>query len=174
MEERTIERKIVFEGRVLKLKVDTVELPNGQQTTREVVVHPGAVAVVALTEADEVLLIKQYRYPVGKVIWEIPAGKLEREENPLTCAQRELAEETGHGAAQWTHLSTFFTTPGFSDEIMHLFLARELFTDKKTADDDEFIELYTIPLAEALRMIAAGEIEDLKTIAGILLARQKQ
>lgn len=174
MEEKTLESKLIFEGRVLGLKVDLIELPDGQQSAREVVVHPGAVAVVAVTEADEVLLIKQFRYPVGKVIWEIPAGKLEKGEDPLECAQRELAEETGHGAVQWTHLTTFFTTPGFSNEIMHVYLATGLFIDERTADDDEFIELHRIPLNEAVRMIAGGEIEDLKTIAGILLTLHKK
>lgn len=170
MDETTVDSKLVFEGKVLNLKVDTVNLPNGKQAVREVVVHPGAVAVVAVTDADELVLIKQFRYPVGQVIWEIPAGKLEKGEDPLSCAQRELAEETGHGAEQWKHLSTFFTTPGFSDEIMYIYLASGLHTDKQTADDDEFIELHYIPFAEALRMISDGEIKDAKTIAGILLA----
>ena len=170
MEEKNVESKLVFEGRVFSVKVDAVNLPNGKQASREVVVHPGAVAVVAVNENDELLLIKQFRYPVGEVIWEIPAGKLEKGESPIICAKRELAEETGHGAEQWKHLSTFFTTPGFSDEIMYIYLASDLITDKKTADDDEFIELHYVPFAEALRMIANGEIKDAKTIAGILLA----
>lgn len=172
MDETTVDSKLVFEGRVVNLKVDTVNLPNGKQAAREVVVHPGAVAVVAVTDADELVLIKQFRYPVGQVIWEIPAGKLEKGENPLSCAQRELAEETGHGADQWKHLSTFFTTPGFSDEIMYVYLATGLHTDKQIADDDEFIELHYVPFAEAVRMIADGEIKDAKSIAGILLANQ--
>ena len=170
MDETTVDSKLVFEGKILNLKVDTVNLPNGRQAVREVVVHPGAVAVVAVTDADELVLIKQFRYPVGQVIWEIPAGKLEKGEDPLSCAQRELAEETGHGAEQWKHLSTFFTTPGFSDEIMYVYLASGLHTDKQTADDDEFIEPHYISFAEALRMISDGEIKDAKSIAGILLA----
>lgn len=172
MEETTVESRLVFEGRVLNMKVDTVKLPNGKQSTREVVVHPGAIAVVAVTDADELVLIKQFRYPVGQVIWEIPAGKLEKGEDPLNCAKRELAEETGHGAEQWKHLSTFFTTPGFTDEIMYIYLATGLNTDKQTADDDEFIELQYVPFSEALGMIASGEIKDAKTIAGILLAEK--
>lgn len=170
MKETTIESKLVFEGRMLSMKVDTVNLPNGKQAAREVVVHPGAAAVVAVTDADEMLLIKQFRYPVDQIIWEIPAGKLESGENPLICAKRELAEETGYGAEQWKHLSTFFTTPGFSDEVMYIYLASGLKTGPKTADEDEFIELYHVPFAEAVRMIASGEIKDAKTIAGILLA----
>ncbi len=172
MDETTIRSKLVFEGRVLNLKVDTVKLPNGKEAAREVVVHPGAVAVAAVTEAGELLLIKQFRYPVGQVIWEIPAGKLEKGENPLVCAKRELAEETGYGAKQWKHLSTFFTTPGFSDEVMYIYLASGLHTDNKTADDDEFIELHHVPFAKALNMITNGEIKDAKTIAGILLAEK--
>lgn len=170
MDETRIDSKVVFEGRMLTMKVDTVKLPNGKQAAREVVVHPGAVAVTAVNDKDEILLIKQFRYPVGRVLWEIPAGKLEKGEDPLICAKRELAEETGYGADGWQHLSTFFTTPGFTDEIMYVYLATGLYEDKKAADDDEFIELHYVPFSQALKMIFAGEIKDAKTIAGILLA----
>jgi ADP-ribose pyrophosphatase len=171
VKETTIKSKLVFEGKMLKIKKDTVILPNGKQAAREVVVHPGAVAVVAVTDSGRLLLIKQYRYPVAEVIWEIPAGKLEKGEDPLICAKRELAEETGYGAERWTHLSTFFTTPGFSDEIMHVYLASGLEINEQTADDDEFIdEPYFVSFAEALGMITSGEIKDAKTIAGILLS----
>jgi len=170
VDETRIDSKVVFEGRMLTMKVDTVKLPNGRQASREVVVHPGAVAVTAVNEKDEILLIKQFRYPAGHVLWEIPAGKLEKGEEPLICAKRELAEETGYGAEEWRHLSTFFTTPGFTDEIMYVYLATGLYEDKKAADDDELIELHNVPFSAALKMISTGEIKDAKTIAGILLA----
>lgn len=172
MIEKKVSSKSIYEGKIVHLKVDDVILPNGKITSREVVRHQGAVAVAALNNKNELILIKQFRYPVDKVLWELPAGKLEKGEEPEQCAKRELAEETGYGAKKWTHLSTFYTTPGFSDEIMHVFLAQGLYNKTLNADDDEFIEVYQISLTRSLEMIKFGEIVDAKTIAGILLTNQ--
>lgn len=170
MQEKTVKSSEVFRGKIINVKVDTVTLPDGRQTEREVVEHPGAVAVVALTEDEEVLLVSQFRYPVGEILLEVPAGKLEPGEDPLESAKRELAEETGFMANSWELLSVFYTTPGFSNEIMYLYLARDLSPDKKQADDDEFIELQQMPLKDAVSKALSGHFKDAKTIAGILIA----
>ena len=171
MKEKTIASKTIYDGKILSLKVDTVLLPNGKETTREVVVHPGAVTIAAVTDNQEVIMIKQFRYPAGKILWELPAGKIDAGEDPKDCALRELAEETGFGARETKHISTFYTTPGFSDEIMHVFWAGNLYPDKKIPDDDEFIDIHKIPLKKAVEMVVSGEITDGKSIAGILLAK---
>lgn len=171
MEEKKVAGEWIYQGIILDLKIDTVILPDGNRTTREVVVHQGAVAIVAVTEAEEILLVKQFRYPVGQVLLEIPAGKLEKGEDPLECAKRELSEETGCAAEEWQPISTFYTTPGFSDEIMHLYLAKKLYKNEQTADTDEFIEVQQVSLDSAVQKVFSGEIKDAKSIAGILLTR---
>ena len=170
MQEKTVKSSTVFRGKIVEVKVDTVTLPDGRQTEREVVEHPGAVAVVAMTENEEVLLVSQFRYPVGEILLEVPAGKLEPGEDPLESAKRELAEETGFMANSWELLSVFYTTPGFSNEIMYLYLARDLSPDKKQADDDEFIEVHRISLTDAMSKALSGDFKDAKTIAGILIS----
>lgn len=170
MQEDKIDGQVVYKGKIVDLKVDRVLLPNGKEAKREVVVHKGAVAIAAVTPDQEIILIRQFRYPAGEILWEIPAGKLEIGEDPEDCAKRELAEETGYGARVWKKLSTFYTSPGFSDEIMHLYLATDLYPKKLNADDDEFIEIYKIPYARAAEMIIGQEIRDCKTISGILMA----
>lgn len=172
MKETKVESQLKYQGKILDLRVDQVLLPNGKHANREVVLHHGSVAIVAVTSKNEVILVKQYRYPVNDVLWEIPAGKLEKDENPDECARRELAEETGFGATNWLKISTFFSTPGFSDEIMYLYLAQELFAEKLESDDDEFIEIHKIPYTEAVDKIVKGEIRDAKTIAGVLLVEK--
>lgn len=170
MKEKRVESRWIYRGQILDLKLDTVVLPNGKTAPREVVVHPGAVTVAALTDLGEVLLVRQFRYPVGEALWELPAGKLEKKEDPLECAKRELAEETGFGAREWKHVSTFYTTPGFSDEIMYMYLAKGLYKEERDADDDEFLQVKAVLLSMALEMVLSGEIKDAKTITGILWA----
>lgn len=169
--EERLASEVVFAGRMLTVRRDTVRLPDGREAGREVVGHPGAVAVVPVTDAGEVVLVRQFRYPVGKVLLEVPAGKLDKGEGPEACARRELEEETGYRAGRLEHLATFYTAPGFTDEIMHLYAARELTKTAPNTDSDEFIEVGHYAPAEVRGMLAAKEIEDAKTIVGLLLAR---
>jgi ADP-ribose pyrophosphatase len=162
-------QEVMFQGRMIRLDRDTVRLPNGAETTREVVRHPGAVAVVALKD-DNILLVRQYRYPIEQITLEIPAGKLDKGEAPLVCAERELREETGY-SGKLTFVGKFYSTPGFSDEIMHLFVATELVWNPLTADDDEFLSVVAIPWQEALTRAQQSEFIDAKTILGILMAQ---
>ncbi|MFZ3130857.1 MAG: NUDIX hydrolase [Desulfosporosinus sp.] len=166
-QEERVRGEVLFKGRMLSVERDTVRLANGHQTSREVVRHPGAVAIVALKD-QQVLLVRQYRYPIAQEILEIPAGKLDFQEPPLDCAVRELREETGYRGTM-EHISTFYSTPGFTDEVLYLFLARDLVWDPLTPDDDEFIEVERIPWAEAVQMAHRNEFKDAKTILGILL-----
>lgn len=168
-QEERIEGEELFKGRLLRVERDTVRLPNGLETTREVVRHPGAVGIIALKD-QQLLLVRQYRYAIAKDTLEIPAGKLDSQEPPLDCAVRELREETGYRGTM-EHISTFYTTPGFTDEVMHLFLARDLVWDPLTPDDDEFIEVERIPWDEAVRKAQQNEFDDGKTILGILLVK---
>ncbi|WP_027719469.1 NUDIX hydrolase [Desulfovirgula thermocuniculi] len=168
--EKTLHSQVIYRGKILNLRVDRVLLPNGTEGLREVVEHAGAVAVVALTEEGEVVMVRQYRYAVGRHLLEIPAGKLEEGEDPLQCAKRELAEETGYTARRWEPLLSFYSTPGFSSEKMHLFLARGLERGGQAPDEDEFLQVVKVPLAEALGMLWRGEICDAKSAAGLLAA----
>lgn len=167
LKETKIASKEIFKGKIINLRVDTVKLPNGKEATREVVEHPGAVAVVALNEKNELVMIHQFRAPINEVIIEIPAGKLEKGEDPLVCAKRELEEETGYQAASWKQMFTFYTTPGFSDEKMYLYMAKDLKSLEQSLDEDEFVELVYIPVKDALDMARNGKIKDAKTILGI-------
>lgn len=173
LEEKCLKSERIYNGKILNLRRDIVELPNGQQASREVVEHSGAIGVVALERDSRVYLVRQYRYPIGKVTLEIPAGKLEEGEEPLNCARRELREEAGIEAERWEPLLTFYTTPGFSNEIMHLFLATELSRREAAPDQDEFLQIVSLPLEEALDKVSKGEILDAKTILGLLLVRYK-
>lgn len=167
--EKTVASQLVFTGKILELRVDQVELPNGKIGQREVVKHPGAVAIAAVTPERELVLVSQYRKPVEKELLEIPAGKLDPGEDPLVCAQRELKEETGYTAGHWKLVSRYFTSPGFSDEVMYFFRATELKADHPESEEDEFIEVKLVPLTKAREMVQSGRIEDAKTIIGILL-----
>lgn len=138
---------------------------------REVVEHPGAVAILALEDRDKVVLVRQYRQPAGSVLLEVPAGKLDPGESPLQCAQRELAEETGLQGADWKQLACFYPSPGFCDEKIYLFLARKLAAAQPlAADEDESVEVVTIPLAEALGMLRGDGIKDAKTMIALQFA----
>jgi ADP-ribose pyrophosphatase len=171
------QRREIYRGRVVNLGVETVTLPNGATVELEVIRHQGASAVVPLQEDGTVLLIRQYRHAAGGFIYEIPAGKLDPGENPLACAERELEEETGRRAGRLEHLLTFFTTPGFTDEIIHIYLATELVPGVQNLEHDEVLEVVEMPLEHALQRIADGTIRDGKTIIGLqtaFLARRER
>lgn len=167
LKEEQIKKETVFQGRMLRIDRDMVRLPNGREASREVVRHPGAVAVIAIQD-QQLLLVRQYRYPIEQETLEIPAGKLDPHETPLNCAQRELREETGYRGAL-RQIGTYYTSSGFTDEVMHLFLAQDLVWDPLSADEDEFVEVVKVPWPEAVQMAVQNEYTDAKTILGILL-----
>lgn len=174
--EKTLAKDIVFSGRVFDTEVRQVQLPNGQTATREVVMHPGAVCIVAVTQEGEVLLERQWRTGYEGVTLEIPAGKLDtREEAPLDAAKRELREETGATAARWTDLGVYYGSPAILHEAIHMYLAEGLTFGETQPDEDEFILLERLPLERAVEMVLAGNIPDGKTQCGILrLAMMKR
>ncbi len=172
-QERTLDSERIYLGKIVGLRVDTVELPSGRTAKREIVEHDACTGIVALDSGDNVLLVRQYRKAVEKVLLEIPAGLVEKGEELLGCAQRELEEETGFFAERWEKLGFFYTSPGFCTEDMHLYLATGLSPAKRDADYDEDIELVRRPLASVPDLIASGEIIDAKSIAGLLLALRK-
>ena len=159
---------LVFDGSLLKVHRDTVRLPDGTTGSREYVRHPGAVAMVPLFDDGAVLLERQFRYPHRRAFIEVPAGKLEPGEPPLETAKRELLEETGFAAADWTHLGVVHTTIGYSDETIQLFLAKRLTLRAQKLDAGEFLEVLKLPLGEALAMIRDGRITDAKSVAALL------
>lgn len=164
-EEKTVHSKPIFSGKVISLQVDEVELPDGKIGKREIVKHPGAVAVIALTPENKIVMVEQYRKALEQSIIEIPAGKLEPGEEPVTTAARELEEETGYQCEEMKHLISFYTSPGFADEIIHLFLAKGLSKKENAAacDEDEFVEVMEITLKEAQQYIKENKIYDAKT-----------
>lgn len=168
--EKLIDSTRVFEGRMISVRVDNVQLPTEKKVTREVVEHPGAVAVVAIREDKTVVMVRQYRHPAGKILLEIPAGKLDEGENPDACAVRELEEETGYKAAVIRKLATVYTTPGFTDELMHIYAAEGLSQSKQNMDEDEFIDIDYYTPQQLKEMIQAGQIEDAKTLLGLFMA----
>jgi ADP-ribose pyrophosphatase len=172
-QEPTLHSQRIYEGKILNLRVDTVELPSGKKTKREIVEHGGCTAIVAIDSRKNVLLVRQYRKPVERMLLEIPAGGIEPGEEPLEGARRELEEETGFSAERWERLSLFYTSPGFCTELMHLYLATELQPAKRAADDDEHIEVVRVPLKKSLELIASVEICDAKSIAGLLMAMRR-
>jgi ADP-ribose pyrophosphatase len=169
MQEELVESKVIYRGRVVTLRIDTVRLPNGAITQREIVEHRGAVAIVPLLDPDTVLLIRQYRQAVGEMLLEIPAGTLEPGEPPDECAQRELQEETGYRAHMLRHLFSQYLAPGYSQEVLHVYLAEGLIPAHQQTEEDEMVELAPTPLAQIAPMILNGEIKDAKTIAGLLM-----
>jgi ADP-ribose pyrophosphatase len=167
--ERQLTSRRIYSGKILALRVDQVAIPGKGEAIREVVEFHGGGVIAALDEADRVLLIRQYRYAVDRELWELPAGILEPGEPPAICAARELEEETGYRAARVEPLCSFYTTPGGTNEMLHLYLATGLTPGGARLEADERIEVYPTPLSDALAMIARGEIVDGKTIIGLLL-----
>jgi ADP-ribose pyrophosphatase len=159
--------KEIYKGRIVHLFLEDVTLPNGVALTLEMVRHPGASAVVALDDAGDVTLVRQYRHAAGGFLWEIPAGKLDGDEAPEVCAARELREEAGLQAGELRRLGAIYTAPGFCDEKIHLFLARGLTVVPQQLEEDEVLTVERVPLQRALEMIRSGEIQDAKSIAGL-------
>ncbi len=169
LEEKVIGTEPIFEGQIIKVRRDTVQLPNGNESTREIVEHPGGVAVVALDDAQNVYVVRQFRCPFQQVILEIPAGKLDHPgEDPFGCCVRELKEETGLTANKFDYLGAFMLSPGFCREWIHIYLARDLSSGSLDLDPDEFLEVETMPLSQLTDMIMSNEIQDAKTVMGIL------
>jgi ADP-ribose pyrophosphatase len=165
-----LESRRAFTGRRIHVNVDRVRLPNGREAELEMIRHPGAAAMVPLLPSGEVLLVRQYRYATAGWLLEVPAGTLERGEAPEECAARELVEETGFQAAELVPLGWIWTTPGFTDERIWLYLARSLTAARQALEDDELLTLERLPLARAVAMAAAGEIVDGKSVAALLRA----
>lgn len=165
--EKTISTQPIYDGRIIKVQVDEVLLPNGNTAKREIVKHQGAVAVIPLTKDGKLVVVRQFRKPLEKAIVEIPAGKLERGEDPLACAKRELEEETGYTARHYEKLSSFYTSPGFADELLHVYVATGLTKGESRPDEDEFVDMIELTLDEAHELHRTGEICDAKTIVAL-------
>ncbi|GAA3651296.1 NUDIX hydrolase [Asaccharospora irregularis] len=172
VEEKTISSDKIYTGKVVSLRLDTVEIPGKGYQKREIVEHGGAVGIVALTEDKKLILVKQFRKPIEKVIWELPAGKLEIGENPKECAIRELKEETGYSAENIKLIHKFFTSAGFSNEKLYIYLATGLIKGDTHFDEDEFLDIFEVDFNEAYDLVLNNEVEDAKTSIGILLAKE--
>lgn len=162
--ETFLESETLFEGSFLKARSDTVRLPNGDTAKREYIVHPGAVVIIPLLDDGRVLMERQYRHPVNRVMIEFPAGKLDPNEEPLICAKRELLEETGYTAAQWAYAGALHLAIAYSTEIIHIFFARNMTAGTQRLDKDEFLELHTLPVESLLEACRKGDITDSKTL----------
>ncbi|MDI9641754.1 NUDIX hydrolase [Anaerolineae bacterium CFX9] len=174
MEETILHTERLFEGRVIKLDVLDVRLPDGSAGKRELIRHPGAVAIVALDSSDQVLLVRQYRIAAEQVMLEIPAGTLIPGEDPFVCAERELQEETGFRPGKLERIGGIYVAPGYTTEFIHLFQAADLIESRLPGDDDEFIETERMPLPQALAMIERGEIIDGKSITALLTVARRR
>ena len=168
--ERMVESKTIFEGHIIKVTLDQAMLPDGKLASREVVYHPGGVAVLALDEDNQVTLVRQYRYPIGRELLELPAGKLDHgaEEDRLLGAQRELSEEPGLEAEEWTYLGYTLASPGFCTEKLHMYLARKLTKKQQHLDEDEFLDVVVMPFEKLAEQVMVGTITDAKTVSTTL------
>lgn len=167
-----LERTFCYEGRLLRVAEERIELPDGRRTTLEMIRHPGAAAIVAVDEHERVLLVRQFRHAAGGWIHELPAGTLDAGEAPLSCARRELVEETGYRAEHFEELGFVWTTPGFTDEKIYLYLASGLSQEDQALDDDELLEVVEVPFVEAFAMVLDGRISDAKSIAALTRAKE--
>ncbi len=165
---RRLSSKLVFQGRIINLRLDEIELPDGRRSQREIVEHPGACVIVPVDDDGMLYLVRQYRDAAGEDLLELPAGKIKPGEEPLACAQRECLEELGLKAYRWRHLASFYSTPGFCDEMLHCYLARGLSREEEKHDREEFLETVVRPLDKVADMIE--KLKDAKSLAGILMA----
>lgn len=170
--ETTLTSKLEFKGRMLEVRTDTVKLPTGASSTREFIVHPGAVVILPIFDNGDILLERQFRYPLGRTFIELPAGKNEPGEDTLTTGQRELLEETGYVAASWIKLITLHPCIGYSDEAIDLYLAKGLEFRGAQLDAEEFLETFRLPLDQALERVRIGEITEVKTVIGLFWAEK--
>ena len=166
--EKPVKQEYKFKGKIVNLRVDDALLPNGNIAKREIVEHNGGVMVAPLDNEDNLYFVKQFRYPYMEIVTELPAGKLEKGEDPFEAGKRELKEETGAVANKYVSLGQLYPTPGYCGEIIHMYLATELSFGEQNPDDDEFLEVYKIPLAKAVEMVLSGELKDRKTQTAIL------
>jgi ADP-ribose pyrophosphatase len=167
--EKTITSEQVFAGNFMRVYRDSVELPNGKTSTREYIRHSGAVAILALDDENNLIMERQYRHPVGRVVYEIPAGKLDPNEDELSCGRRELVEETGYVAKEWILLGECLPCIGYSSERIVYYLARDLAYTEQNLDDGEFLDVIKQPLTEVMNLAYTGQIPDSKTLAGLML-----
>ena len=174
LKEKQLTSKAVFDGALLHVRKDTVELPNGRTTVREYIEHPGAVALVPYLDSGDILLLNQFRYPVGKVFIELPAGKIDPGETPEQTGLRELEEETGYQASELKHLTTIHPCIGYSDEVIYIYEAFGLTEGDKNTDDEEFTETFSLSLDKAVQKVRSGEITDVKTMIGLLSAKLRK
>lgn len=165
--ETFVSRRPIYEGTV-NFVVDKIRLPNGRLAEREYLDHPGAVGILPILGRDTVVMVRQYRHPVGQITYEIPAGKLDRGEKPVSCLRRELREETGYRAKRFKRLVSYWPTPAFSNEILHLYLAEGLIPGPVSPDEDEFLEVVQVPMRRALQWVFSGKIRDSKTVIALL------
>ena len=170
--ERPISSELVYDGKLLHVRRDKVRLPDGGVAEREYIRHPGAVLIIALLDSGELVMERQFRYPLQRDMIELPAGKIDPGEPPLATAKRELLEETGYAASEWRHLSTIHLAIGYSDEHIEIFLAKGLTQEQAKLDDEEFLEVFSLPLAKALEWVREGRITDAKTVSGLLWAEK--
>jgi len=171
-EEKTMKSERIYEGKVVNLRIDTVELPDKKYSKREIVEHPGAVGIIPITADNKMVLVRQFRKAIEKTLLEIPAGKIEINEEPKETALRELVEETGYTCNKMEYVNEFYTSPGFSNEKVYLFLATELKTVEANPKDDECIEVETYEIPQLVEMVHRGEIKDSKTIIAVLFAEK--
>lgn len=172
--EKPVSEQCIYEGKIVRLMDISVELSNGKVSKREVVRHPGGSAVVAFNDKGQIALVRQFRIAMGRFMLELPAGKLDKGEDPLAAAKRELAEETGLQATNWEKLGEYISSPGFCDEVIHLYQAMGESAGDQHLDEDEMVDVLWISFDEAVHSVVRGEITDGKSICGILLAKQKK